>query len=112
MGAQIIEILRYIRNILSYFGQLQIFGVHIDFLFHFFVPFFLVLMLIRFLTRKRTVLIVVSFIVFKEVIDIFAKSRIEYIRWPGLDFLLDLAMGVLGLFAGLYLSMRIANKKQ
>ena len=112
MRETIIEVLRFIKGIFQYFAELQVLGIHIDFVFHFFVALLLVLILLRFFPKKKTILIVTFFIVIKELADIFGKSRIEYIRAPGLDLLIDLSMGFLGLFTGLYLAKKIAERKK
>ena len=107
----IMDFLRLCRSILYTAGQVQVFGIQVDFLLHFLTAFVLVLVLRKWLSAKKTSLLLLGLIAAKELIDIFAKSKIEYIRPPSIDLLYDVTAGVAGLCFGLALHARFATKK-
>lgn len=102
----VLDFLRFCRKILYSAGHVQVLGFHIDFLLHFAVAFLLAFVLRRWLNPKKTALLVILLIAAKELVDILAKSRIEYIRPPGLDLAMDVTAGAVGLWFGLALAAR------
>jgi len=97
---------------MSFFSQLQIWGFHVDFVLHFIVSFFLILILQLRFSMKKSIWIVIALQILKELADIFAKSRIEYIRPPTLDLIVDLSFGGLGILAGyLWVNWREKRKR-
>lgn len=106
----IIDLLRLCRKALYTIGHAQVFGFHIDFLVHFLVASVLAFVLRRWISVRKTFLLIVVLMTAKELIDILAKSRLEYIRPPGLDFLVDMAAGLIGLCLGLILAPRFPAK--
>ena len=105
-----LDFLRELRGLLNYFSEMSVLGVHIDWFFHLTGVAFLVTLAAQFLEIHKAVKLAVAAIVLKEVVDIFAKSRVEYIRPPGLDILFDLTAGILGLFLGVWLAKLIRQK--
>jgi hypothetical protein len=106
----VIDFLRLCRKILYMAGQVQVCGIHVDFLLHFLVAFTLALVLRKWLNPKKTSFFLIILIAIKELTDIFAKSRIEYIRPPGLDLVYDVTAGIAGLWLGLALYSRFASR--
>lgn len=94
-----IDFLRRIRSFFSYFSELELFGVPLDLPFHFAVGFAGFLLLRPWLGVKRSAISLGALMLAKELADVFAKSRLEYIRPPTLDFVLDLVFGLLGISA-------------
>lgn len=107
----LIDFLRLCRKTLYAIGHAQVFGFNVDFLLHFFVACVLAVVLRRWLSVRKTSLLIIILMVVKESFDIFAKSRIEYIRPPALDSLVDLAAGLIGLYLGLTLVKSFPHKR-
>ena len=78
----------------------------IDMPLHFLVTFVLFFLLRHWLSNSLSIVIVVAAILFKEVVDVFAKSRVEYIRPPALDASGDLLFGLLGLLLAYFVFNR------
>lgn len=106
----VLDFLRFFRNILYSAGRVQVFGLYIDFLLHLAIAFVLAFLLRRWLNPRKTSLLIILLIAVKELVDIFAKSRIEYIRPPGLDLILDVIAGLAGICLGLALAVRLSYK--
>jgi len=100
----IIDFLRRIRDIVNSIGQIQIFGFHVDVMLHFFVAFILTFVLRRWFNVRKTSLTIIILIISKEIFDIFAKSKIDYIRPPGLDIFYDIVAGLAGIFLGIVIA--------
>lgn len=107
----IIDFLRLCRKTLYAAGHVQILGWYVDFLLHLAIAFVLAFVLRRWLNSRRTSLLIIVLIAAKELVDIFAKSRIEYIRPPGLDLAMDVTAGLVGLCLGLALATRFPTKR-
>lgn len=105
-----IDILRRCRNLLYSAGQFQVLGFHIDVMLHLLVGFTLTLVLRRWLNEKKSSIIVFSLVAAKELIDLFAKSRIEYIRPAGLDLVFDVSAGIAGICLGLILARTLSKR--
>lgn len=101
-----LEFLRQIRGLFNRFSTMEVFGVHIDWFFHLTGAALIVFVARRFLPERRVVLLTLGLLVAKEVFDVFAKTRLEYIRAPGLDLLFDMTAGLAGLALGLWLARR------
>lgn len=101
-----LDILRSIRGFVNYFSEMEILGIHIDWFFHLTGVAILVFATSKFLRPRRTIQIAVAVILSKEIVDIFAKSRLEYIRPPTLDILFDLTAGFLGIALGAWVTKR------
>lgn len=97
MMGELLNILRTVRSAMTRIGNTTIAGVPIDGVLHFIGAVILMLVCLRFLSFARSVVLVTIVLVAKEVIDVFAKSRVEYIRPPTVDFVLDLICGGLGI---------------
>jgi len=95
---------------MNYFSEMSILGIHIDWFFHLTGVAFLVTLAARFLELRKAIKLSVAVIILKEVFDIFAKTRLEYIRPPTLDILFDLTAGALGIFLGVWLAKLIRRK--
>jgi len=88
-------------------GELHIGPVPLAPFLHFAVAFGLMVFLKKFLSVKKSVIIVGCLIVLKELLDIFAKSRIEYIIPPDIDTPIDIIAGA----AGIWLSFKIRKPR-
>jgi len=95
---------------MEFFGEMNINGFPLDWVFHLIVAFLLMLILTKFITPKKSLLIVCFLIVLKEVVDIFGKSRLEYIVPPEIDTPKDIIAGLLGIF--LYFKYRKFTDKK
>jgi len=107
---KIIDFLRFIKSILAYFSNLEIFGFHIDMFLHFIISFILILILLTRFTIKRSIIVVGSLLLLKELLDVFAKSRLEYIRPPTIDFILDIFFGFLGIGLAVFIYRKNMSK--
>lgn len=101
-----LEFLRQIRGLFNRFSAMEVFGVHIDWVFHLIGAAAIVFVARRYLAERRVVLLTIGLLVAKELFDVFAKTRLEYIRAPGLDLLFDMTAGLVGLALGLWLARR------
>ncbi len=108
-----LELLRTMRNALYDLSSIQVYGVGIDGLLHLVFAFAAIIVLHRYLGLRKSVYIAAALIVLKEVVDIFAKSSVEYIRPPALDFFMDIGFGCAGVvLAILYLNRQsLGNAK-
>ncbi len=106
---------RVIKGFFNKFSESTILGFPLDWFFHLFGAALIIYVGSRFLTLKRTVQLTIVLLILKEVFDIFAKTRLEYIRPPTLDLIVDLSAGVLGILAGCWLArrrVRLGSKRQ
>ncbi len=106
-----LDILRGVRSFINYFSQMEVLGIHVDWFFHLMGIAFLIVVASQFIKLRRAIQLAVAAILFKEIVDIFAKSRLEYIRPPTLDILVDLTAGALGIFLGIWLAKQIKRRK-
>jgi hypothetical protein len=97
----VIDALRTIKRFVYRTSSVEIFGIHIDVVLHFIVAFGLVVLLAKFLSAKKSVIIALALVALKELADVFLKSRIEYIRPPTIDALVDIGFGILGITLGM-----------
>jgi hypothetical protein len=67
-------------------------------------------LLTKFVTTKKSVVIVCCLIALKELVDIFAKSSAEYIVPPAIDTPKDIIAGLLGIY--LYFKYRKHAEKK
>ena len=100
-----IELLREIRELLDGFSRLQLWGIHVDWFFHLVGAAGLVLVASRIWSVRRSLILTSVVLVLKELVDVFAKTRVEYIRPPTVDLLLDSLAGAAGIVLG-YLWVR------
>jgi hypothetical protein len=96
---RMLEILRKLRTLLYEISSYEIAGFQIDTALHLVGGFLGLLVLSRFFRLKTSVYIAVALILLKEVFDLFAKSRMEYIRPPHIDIIYDLVAGGVGVFS-------------
>lgn len=106
MKERILDAARWGKGILERFSTAEVLGVPIDWFFHLTFAALIAWVAAAFLPRRRVVQLGVALIVGKELFDVFAKTRLEYIRPPEADIALDLASGLAGLFLGLWLARR------
>ncbi|MEZ4388098.1 MAG: hypothetical protein R3D98_11080 [Candidatus Krumholzibacteriia bacterium] len=100
-----LDVLRAVRNFLNRFSEMSVLGVHIDWVFHLTGAAVIMFALTRVLSRTWALRLTIAVLVLKELVDVFAKSRAEYIRPPGLDLAFDLTSGLAGIGLG-YLAAR------
>jgi hypothetical protein len=105
-----IDFLRSVKRGFYAVSSYQIGGFQIDTALHFIIGCVMILVLCRFFSRKKSLSIAFGLIILKEVVDVFAKSRADYIRPPHLDLLFDVAAGTLGVLAGLWILKRRREK--
>ena len=103
----ILDILRRLRNLMNALSTAAVGGVHVDWLFHLLGAAGLVLLLSRRWDPRRAVRWTAGLIVAKELFDLLAKTRLEYIRPPTLDLASDLTAGTVGLAAGVLAARRL-----
>ncbi|HPF36318.1 MAG TPA: hypothetical protein P5571_12330 [Candidatus Krumholzibacteria bacterium] len=106
MKERILDVARFVKNILNRFSTAEVAGVPIDWFFHLCGAMLIAWVASAFLPRKRVLQVGVALILAKELFDVFAKTRMEYIRPPEADIALDIASGVAGLFLGFWLAKR------
>jgi hypothetical protein len=102
----LLEFLRRIRGVFDRFSTMEVLGVHIDWFFHLLGAALIVFVARRFLPERRVIWLTLALMLGKELVDVFAKTRLEYIRPPTLDLLVDLSSGLLGLCLGVWLARR------
>jgi hypothetical protein len=107
----ILEFLRSLRSCIGYLGEMNIRGFPLDWLFHLTIAFFLMFLFTKFISIKMSVWIVCVLIVLKEMVDIFGKSRIDYIVPPEIDLPKDILAGLAGLFLYLRYHKYMIKKK-
>jgi len=87
-------------------SAVHVFGVPIDWFLHLVGAILIVFAASRFWARGRVVWVALGMILAKELFDVFAKTRAEYIRPPTLDLAFDLTAGLAGLGIGWFLARR------
>ncbi len=108
----ILNFLRFIRSCLSWLGEMNIRGFPLDWVFHLIFAFLLMLFFAKIFSKKKSIWIVCFFIILKEVLDIFGKSRIEYIVAPEIDLPKDIIAGLMGIYIYLKCHRFLMKKKQ
>jgi hypothetical protein len=106
-----LDLLRKFRSMMNHFSEMEFLGIHIDWVFHLLVVAVLVFAASFFMRLRRAIQLAVAAILFKELFDIFAKTRVEYIRAPTLDILVDLTAGILGILLGVWVTRRFKGGK-
>jgi len=101
-----LDFLREARGLMYEISAVEVMGVPIDWLFHLVGAAVIVFVASRFLALKQVVRLTVLVLVAKEVFDIFAKTRAEYIRPPTYDLALDMTAGLIGIGLGYWLAKR------
>jgi len=107
----VLDILRALRDGVNALGRLQVGGIPIDWLLHLAGAAIIFFIASRFISYRRTLVIAIVILISKEVFDIFAKTRVEYIRPPTLDFITDLASGGIGIAIGYVLARRFPRRR-
>jgi hypothetical protein len=100
-----LDFLRAVRSFLNRFSEMSILGVHIDWFFHLTGAAVIMFALTRVMSRAWALRLTIGVLVLKELVDVFAKTRLEYIRAPEADLALDLTSGLIGIGLG-YLAAR------
>ena len=107
-----LEFLRQIRGVFDRFSTLEVLGVPMDWFFHLAGAAVIVFVARRFLAERRVVWLTLALLLGKELVDVFAKTRLEYIRPPTLDLLIHLAARLAGLALGLWAARRWGRKER
>ncbi len=100
----ILDVARWGKGLFNTFSQATLFGMPLDWVFHLLGAILITWVASVYLARKRVIILGVGLLILKELLDIFAKTRLEYIRAPEADIALDLASGLVGLAIGLWLA--------
>lgn len=108
--ATILEFLRAFRDGMNALGRLEVAGVPMDWLLHLTGAAIIFFIASRFISHRRTLAIAVVILIGKELFDVFAKTRVDYIRPPTLDLLTDLASGGIGIAIGYALARRFPRR--
>lgn len=95
-----LDLAREIRSLLFSVGAVEVLGMPIDWLLHLVGGALIVLIGARFFDLGRVVRLGASLLMAKELFDVLAKTRAEYIRPPTLDVAVDLAAGLGGIAVG------------
>jgi hypothetical protein len=106
-----LEFLRFIRSCMSFFSEMNIRGFPLDWVFHLTFAFFLMLLLTKFISLRKSIWIICVLIVLKELVDILGKSRTDYIVPPAIDLPKDILSGLAGLFLYLRYHKYVIKKK-
>jgi hypothetical protein len=109
---QVLNVLRDIRAGFEFFSRMRVLGIPVDWFFHLVFAAVIVWVTARFLPMRRVIQLAVGLILAKELFDIFAKTRAEYIRPPGADLALDITAGLAGVALGWYLARRFPLRRR
>ena len=101
-----LDLLREARSLMYRISAVEVMGVPVDWFFHLVGAALIVFCASRFMELRRVVRLTLMLLVAKEVFDIFAKTRAEYIRPPTLDLAFDMTAGLIGIGLGYYLAKR------
>jgi len=101
-----LDLLRDARSLIYDISAVEVLGVPVDWFFHLAGAALIVFCLSRFWALGRVVRLTLALLVAKEVFDIFAKTRLEYIRPPTYDLALDMTAGLIGIALGYFLAKR------
>jgi hypothetical protein len=108
----VLDLLRRVRGLFNEFSEARILGIPMDWFFHLVGAAAVFLIASRWLARRRALLVTVGALLAKEVFDVFAKTRLEYIRPPGLDLLVDLSAGAAGILIGWLVRRRLERRER
>lgn len=101
-----LDFLRSARGFLNRFSEMRVLGIPVDWFFHLAGAALFLFLASRVLTLRRATWLTVGLIACKELFDVFAKTRLEYIRPPTVDLAVDLSAGLFGIALGWYLARR------
>ncbi len=101
-----LDFLREARSLMYEISAVEVMGVPIDWFFHLVGAALIFFVASRFWPTKRVLRLTLLLLVAKEVFDIFAKTRVEYIRPPTHDLALDMTAGLVGIGVGWWLARR------
>jgi len=107
----VLDFLRRVKEFLNDFSEMRVLGVPMDWFFHFVGAGIVFLVAARLLSLRRALLLTCGLLLGKELFDVFAKTRLEYIRSPTADLAVDLSAGAAGIAAGYFLARRIRSKR-
>lgn len=105
------DLARSIKSFFARFSAMEVLGVPIDWFFHLAGIAVVVVVSLRFFPRRIVARLALVLIVFKELFDVFAKTRVEYIRPPGIDLLFDVTSGLIGLGLGLWIAKKLDRRR-
>ena len=75
-----LDFARSVRNLMDRLSSMTVMGVHVDWFFHMFGAAVIVILASRFLARRIVLWGTIALLIGKELFDVFAKTRAEYIR--------------------------------
>ena len=101
-----LDLLREARSLMYQFSAMTVFGVPVDWVFHLLGAVLIVFVASRLWPLRWAVRLTLGLILSKELFDVFAKTRVEYIRPPTQDLAFDLTAGLAGLALGWWLARR------
>ncbi len=101
-----LDFLKGVRSVLERFSTMEFMGIHIDWFFHLAGATVIVFAVSRFLSLKRALWLTFALLVGKELFDVFAKTKLDYIRPPTVDLAFDMTAGFVGLAMGYLLAKR------
>ena len=101
-----LDLLRAARDVLARFSTMEVLGVPVDWFFHLVGAAVIVFVATRFFSHKRSLWLVFALLVGKELFDVFAKTKVDYIRPPTVDLALDMTAGLVGMGIGYLLATR------
>jgi hypothetical protein len=98
------EFLSRARDDFYYFSSIEIYGFPLDILLHFIGGAIIYYFCIKKYAESKSFLILTGFILFKELVDVFAHSELRYIQNPKMDTFWDVVASYAG-GAVVYLAM-------
>ena len=101
-----LDLLHEARSLMYEISAVSVMGVPIDWFLHLIGAILIVFAASRFWALGRVVRLALALILAKELFDVFAKTRAEYIRPPTADLALDLTAGLAGIGIGWFLARR------
>lgn len=104
-----LDLLRAVRGFFNRFSTMTVAGVPVDWFFHLIGAAAVMLVASRLVGRAWALRLTLGLVVAKELVDIFAKTRVEYIRPPTVDLALDLSAGLAGIGIGYLLARRFVR---
>ena len=99
-----IEFVQSVKGFFNRFSTMEVLGFPIDWFFHLAGVAVVAIVATRFVPRRIVIRLALILIAGKELFDVFAKTRLEYIRPPGIDLLFDVTAGLAGLALGLWIA--------
>ena len=101
-----LDLLREARSLMYRISAWDVLGVPVDWLLHLVGAVLIVFAASRVWPLRTVLRLALGLVVAKELFDIFAKTRAEYIRPPTLDLAFDLTAGLVGIALGWWLARR------